>query len=106
MRKMKTGNVDDRPASAETTAGRQETIDVVTRNWRAKVETARIYRDRAGRRRTKSAGELFCAWSRAKSAIRGTGKEANQLASGPEITIVGVIEAVTHGVGPAFGAPG
>src|SRR3984893_9140768 len=41
---MKSGDAQDRPASAETTAGRQETIDVVTRNWRAEGETARGYR--------------------------------------------------------------
>src|ERR1700730_8698775 len=46
---MKSGDAQDRPASAETTAGRQETIDVVTRNWRAEVETARVYRDLAER---------------------------------------------------------
>jgi vacuolar iron transporter family protein len=46
---MKNWNAQDRPASAETTAGRQETIDVVTRNWRAEVETARVYRDLAER---------------------------------------------------------
>src|SRR5438552_5291743 len=29
--------------------GRQQTIEVVERNWRAEVETAQVYRDLAGR---------------------------------------------------------
>src|ERR1044071_6627303 len=39
----------DPPASAEVTEGRQETIEVVKRNWRAEVETAQTYRDLAER---------------------------------------------------------
>src|SRR5881394_2539728 len=39
----------DRPASAEATAGRRETVEVVKRNWRAEVETAHAYRALAGR---------------------------------------------------------
>src|SRR5213082_877528 len=31
--------------------GRQQTIEVVERNWRAEVETAQVYRDLAGRER-------------------------------------------------------
>src|SRR6266581_7440638 len=31
--------------------GRQQTIEVVKRNWRAEVETAQVYRDLAGRER-------------------------------------------------------
>src|ERR1700720_4818607 len=42
-------NSQDRPASAEATAGRRETVEVVKRNWRAEVETAQAYRDLAGR---------------------------------------------------------
>src|SRR5439155_1086858 len=38
----------DRPASAEATAGRRETVEVVKRNWRAEVETAHAYRVLAG----------------------------------------------------------
>jgi VIT1/CCC1 family predicted Fe2+/Mn2+ transporter len=34
---------------SEESKDRQETIDVVTRNWRAEVETALVYRDLAGR---------------------------------------------------------
>jgi vacuolar iron transporter family protein len=34
---------------SEGSKDRQETIDVVTRNWRAEVETALVYRDLAGR---------------------------------------------------------
>jgi VIT1/CCC1 family predicted Fe2+/Mn2+ transporter/rubrerythrin len=39
----------DRPASAEATAARRETVEVVKRNWRAEVETAQVYRELAGR---------------------------------------------------------
>jgi VIT1/CCC1 family predicted Fe2+/Mn2+ transporter/rubrerythrin len=46
---MKTESGQDRPASAEATAGRRETVEVVKRNWRAEVETAQAYRELAGR---------------------------------------------------------
>ena len=46
---MKTESGQDRPASAEATAARRETVEVVKRNWRAEVETARVYRELAGR---------------------------------------------------------
>src|SRR5258708_30592821 len=45
----------DRPASAKGQSGsdlrrgRQETLDVVKRNWRAEVETAQVYRELASR---------------------------------------------------------
>src|SRR5258708_38249527 len=45
----------DRPASAKGQSGsdlrrgRQETLDVVKRSWRAEVETAQVYRELAGR---------------------------------------------------------
>ena len=39
----------DRPASAEATAGRHETVEVVQRNWRAEIESAQAYRDLAAR---------------------------------------------------------
>ena len=42
-------NPQDRPASAEATAGRHETVEVVKRNWRAEVETAQVYRELAAR---------------------------------------------------------
>jgi len=42
-------NPQDRPASAEATAGRHETVEVVKRNWRAEVETAQAYRELAAR---------------------------------------------------------
>jgi rubrerythrin len=37
------------PRQTSQTDDRQETIDVVTRNWRAEVETAQVYRDLAER---------------------------------------------------------
>ena len=37
------------PVLSESRADRQETIEVVERNWRAEVETAQVYRDLAGR---------------------------------------------------------
>src|ERR1700720_325707 len=42
-------NSQDRPASAEATAGSRETVEVVKRNWRAEVETAQAYRELAAR---------------------------------------------------------
>src|SRR6266536_3334176 len=40
-----------RDGSGSPTDRRQETIEVVKRNWRAEVETAQVYRDLAGRER-------------------------------------------------------
>src|SRR6202171_3333677 len=58
---MKTESGQDRPASAKGQSsasaartsdlrrGREETVEVVKRNWRAEVETAQVYRDLAAR---------------------------------------------------------
>src|SRR6202011_4896645 len=49
------GNPQNRPASAKGQSGtdlrpgRQETVEVVKRNWRAEVETAQVYRELASR---------------------------------------------------------
>ena len=40
-------NKQDRPASAKVAEGKQETMEVVRRNWQAEVETAQSYRDLA-----------------------------------------------------------
>ena len=39
----------DPAGSAKAAAGREETVEVVRRNWQAEVETAQTYRDLAAR---------------------------------------------------------
>src|SRR5437879_12738483 len=46
---MKSETSQGRPASAAAAAGKHETVEVVRRNWRAEVETARVYRELAAR---------------------------------------------------------
>src|SRR6266496_3115252 len=55
-----------RGGSGSPTDRRQETIEVVKRNWRAEVETAQVYRDLAGRERDEKRRSILLRMAEAE----------------------------------------
>src|SRR6478672_7864685 len=95
MREMKTDakpdGQEDRPASAEATAGKHETVEVVKRNWRAEVETAQVYRELAEREADEKRKGILLRMAEAEERhaarweqkLRDMGQPVPQLADNP-----------------------
>jgi hypothetical protein len=61
---------------SDGTKDRQQTIDVVRQNWRAEVETARVYRDLAADEKDEKRRGIYCAWRKQKSATHSAGRKS------------------------------